>query len=165
MWKRILIASILAFAVSDTALAESCGDDLAVWATPERKYEGEIESWTITFPDGLGGTGKRPVLFEMWLNRKKAGSLPGEYECTNEAATICFVSVEMNLDSQSFASGLMERVDENQDGTSEWLVLAGFAQAGYNKNGAKIRWEPGFEIEEHSEVPFNIYKFERCRQP
>jgi hypothetical protein len=169
---RRLTATSLALAFCTTAWAEGkppCDNRDAIWANKTEK-----EKQIFYFAGERSGP-YSPVIIEEWRGDKLAWRQNGLFTCSNGAST-CYVMMEVNgagspVENTANEAGtpeadaVFESIDENDDGLSEWVILAGLRQSTYYANGAKTEWSNGFSPDEPGDriPPANIYRFESCR--
>lgn len=158
---RVLSSATLALGLSLASVTaqESCTDELAVWSSERDGVQNLI----------YGTEGMRyfsEVTFEEWRQSELAWRGRGRISCSNGQAT-CYVAVENNVkpadEEPGYTDVVIEKIDENEDGLSEWIIMAGLYQAIYYGGGARVEWFNGFTPEEYERVQMpSIYKFLRC---
>jgi hypothetical protein len=160
-WRWIF--AIFALLWGPQAWPAECRDETGIWASPERDGVRHV----------LYGTGGiimfSAVFIEEWRNGKRAWRTTAATTSCSNGEVVCRVAFEDETPSddpsQDRAEAIVERIDENGDGLSEWVVLAGLAAELNYGGGAKVEWDDGFKPEEFERpVAGNIYKFLGCRK-
>jgi hypothetical protein len=63
---------------------------------------------------------------------------------------------------ENITSAIVERIDSDDDGISDWVVFAGLKQELWYTGGAKVEWFTGFAPEDRVQIP-NAYRLFGCR--
>jgi hypothetical protein len=168
--------ALLAGASHSVAASPPCDDDHAIWA-----YEDQERRVILYFgdpPPNVPGSFES-VHIEEWQGGKLIWRQNGLLTCSNGAST-CYVVMEvvgdpdappddnnLNAAGAPEVSAVIEIIDADEDGLSDWVVLAGLEQMTYYARGAKVEW---FDSEQRQEreaayiTPENIYKFYSCKK-
>jgi hypothetical protein len=160
---RRWIFAVVALLWPAAAWPAECTDETAIWASPERDGVRHVLY-------GTGGiTMFSAVFIEEWRDGKRAWRTAAATTSCSNGEVVCRVYFEDETPSDDpehgRAAAIIERIDENDDGLSEWVVLAGLAAELYYGGGAKVEWDDGFKPEEFERpAATNIYKFLGCRK-
>ena len=157
-WRWLLVG--LALLASPSARAADCDDRTAIWTTEEQDGVRHLLY-------GTHGIGEEGAMFiEEWRGGRRAWrTLAGRATCSDGICTVRFEDVTPSDDVEAY----VESVDENGDGLSDYVVLAGLGQDLYYGGGAKVEWDEGFLAKKYGsmfERPLpvsNVFKFLRCR--
>jgi hypothetical protein len=160
---RIFGALILLFLGSyeTRTLAESpkpqCEEENAVWVNETGDHR-----VIYYYVDGIYGWGNADVHIEQWRGSQLAWRQKGRHVCSN-GHTVCRVVMEANLGE---SEAVIETIESNGDGISDWVVLAGINQATYYSGGGNVEWFNGFGPDEDIRLtlPENIYRFLSCKK-
>ena len=166
MLTRLLaLLAMIAWLSSGNAYAR-CDDEHAIWEASSN--DGVRHTLAIKSDDQIFGFIAR---IEEWRGGKLAWRLQAAIACSNGQVT-CRLYVpsimdpdDSDDDEDDYATVVVERIDADGDGNSEWIVLAGLQQELYYSADAKVEFVNGFGRESDDEriVAPNIYKFSDCR--
>lgn len=105
------------------------------------------------------------MFIEEWRNGKRAWrTVAARVTCSDDVCTARFADETPPEEVEA----AIESIDEDGDGLSDYLVLAGLAQELYYRGGAKVEWDEGFLAKKYGgmfERPSpgsNVFKFLRC---
>lgn len=103
------------------------------------------------------------VSIEGWQGTQKAWVSDGTVSCSN-GASICYLTVKNEREEPSIGEShiVVETIDDDRNGTPEWVVLASFGQTMWPVWGLQAEWSEG--IEKAPIYPPNIYKLFDCQQ-
>ena len=153
------IATLLATCAVASPASSQCTDDTAVWS---------VEHAGIThLVYGLDGFYFSTVYVEEWRESKLAWRTKSQVTCSNGVST-CYLMVDNAVPDDngetSTTDVVIEAIDDNHDGLSERLILAGLYQSLHYAGGAKVEWFNGFKpVEDERPTAPNIYKFLKCQ--
>lgn len=120
---------------------------------------GEDKRHLIYGTDGLNYGSQ--VVIEEWRENKLAWKLESTVTCSN-GAVICYLLVPnaSGLEgNDATTSVVIERIDTDDDGVDDWIILAAFEQGLYYNGGGKVSWFNGFKPDENERITApNIYK-------
>ncbi|MEW9837991.1 hypothetical protein [Mesorhizobium marinum] len=136
-----------------------CKNETAIWAT-------ERDGIRHVVYGSNGVTLSSRVLFEEWRNSKLAWQVSASVTCSN-GHSICRVMVP-NASGLPGDAGqtvaIVEEIDQDGDGLSEWVVFAALGQMLYYAGGAKVVWYNDFKPGEFDRILIpNRYRFLACR--
>lgn len=148
-WRDMVLGAALASSVPAQAAA-SCDDSAAVWATSEK----EGVSHRLYRPSDV-------YFIEEWRNGKRAWrTLAAWMTCSNGVST-CWADFQTE---KGDTLSILESIDDDDDGLSEWMVIGSLWQDLRNGGGAKVEWDEGFASEAGERLlpKSNAYKFFGC---
>jgi hypothetical protein len=159
-----LLAGALLLA-NTTVHAAGCDDQAAVWATPERDGVRHL----------LYGTGAITVwsgiFIEEWRNGRRAWRTKAGWATCSNGQVTCIVYFDDETMSDGGVAAIIEQIDDDGDGRSEYIVLAGLLQDLYYGGGAAVDWDDGFEPLRSEELGYeraypssNVFRFFDCRR-
>jgi len=160
-WRWLL--AIPALLGTPQAHSAGCDNQTAIWATPETDGVTHLLYGTgaITMWSG--------IFIEEWRNGKRAWRTKAGWATCSNGQVTCSVSFEDETASDGAIADI-EWIDDDNDGLSEFIILAGLRQQLYYGGGARVDWDEGFQPKEYDgmferAVPSsNVFKFFDCRK-
>lgn len=141
---------------------EKSGEKLEpIVSYPKTSWEaiGENKRHLIYGTDGLNYGSQ--VVIEEWRENKLAWKLESTVTCSN-GVVICYLLVPnaSGLEgNDATTSVVIERIDTDDDGIDDWIILAAFEQGLYYNGGGVVSWYNGFKPVENERITApNIYK-------
>lgn len=107
------------------------------------------------------------IVFEEWNGARLAWRLRTEIG-SSQGASICRAAIPNLAGDPTIMDGLttvvVERIDENDDGLSEYLVFAALGQELWYAGGANVEWvDRELAGSDDRIILPNVYRFERCQ--
>jgi hypothetical protein len=159
-----LVATSLLLA-STTARAARCDDQTAIWATPERNGVRHLLYGTSAITMWSG------IFIEEWRHGKRAWRTKAGWATCSNGEVTCTAYFADETMSDGGVGAVIEQIDDDGDGLSEYIVLAGLVQDLYYGGGAAVDWDDGFEPLRSEELGYeraypssNVFRFFDCRK-
>lgn len=150
--------ALMAASALATDAAVACSNADAVWVADDdtgrtvlRTPEGPAWGWIASF--------------ERWEKGARVWQLDAEISCSLGQG-ICQVAVPNMMgakdETENLTNAVVERIDENDDDVSDWIIFAGLGENLYYGGGANVIWSPGFDQVKRIQIP-NIFQLAGCR--
>lgn len=149
-------AAIFLLTVMPAVAGAQCDDSRAIWAA-----EKDGLRHIVYGTQGLDYWST--IYFEEWRQQKLAWRGRGRVSCSN-GRVICYVNVE-DMAKADGTDAVIEKIDADGDGVSDWVVFAGLEQNIHYGGGARVEWFNGFRPGEDERVQMpSIYRLLTCRE-
>lgn len=134
-----------------------CSDKRAIWT-----HDMGDTKHVVYGTEGVNYGSK--IYFEEWRSGKLAWRGGGDVTCSNGAST-CYGLIRNHMAEDATTDVVLEQIDEDRDGTADWVIFAGLSQALWYSEGLEVEWFNGYKREDPSDriQASNIYKLSGCR--
>ena len=174
----IVLAAFLQGASGAADAKRPCTNADAVWSHAGSDHQTVFYYFQRPGEGTINTSTAGSLRIEQWRGSKLAWRQNGRWAYSN-GNPVLSVTMEANGygDNQATdrdqnqgeapeAYAVMETIDANADGLSDWIILAGLNQATYYSGGAKVEWFNGFVPDKDARqiLPENIYRFLACKK-
>ncbi|MCZ7861067.1 hypothetical protein O9X98_06575 [Agrobacterium salinitolerans] len=158
-----LIAALVVIAASTSSAfaVPPCDEQRAIWANDRDGIR-----YVVYGRDGIQN-GHSDIFFENWQGNRLAWRVRGSVDCSN-GVSICSLTIADNSEDGGSdpEDAVVETIDDDGDGVSEYVIFASLSQNLYYSKGLKsVEWLNGFKPEDAEQLILpNVYKFLGCRK-